>query len=191
MTPSQRFNGRPSLNLKTVFLTLGLALILPAWVWAEENKVDDSEYAKAKRIDKENALYMDLAREIELEARDRSKRESGADNEQVKLLQSELDGKLKELEVIRKEVSKEVKAKAEANENLKLLVSLYETISAEQTAELLKRMPASVSLAVMQMMSPKKASKILSAMDPKVAAELSRRLITTPALATNNGGSNP
>lgn len=130
-----------------------------------------------------NSLYVNLAREMQLAER---KRESAVDQTSVDVLSGEVRDRLEELKALSGLLETKIEQKTAENGNLKLLVTLYESISADQAAELLKRIPFPVSLTVFQMMSPRKSAKILAAMDPKIGAELSRRLIKMPAPVASN-----
>lgn len=129
-------------------------------------------------------MYVDLARELELSERERNSKGISDDKESViKSLETELDQRITELKVLQEKLSGDIKTKTEKNENLKLLVSMYEALSPSQAADLIKQLPYSVSLTMMEMMNQKKSSKILAAMDSKFAAEFSRRLLRAPALS--------
>lgn len=149
----------------------------------------DNIYAEIQRIDlmtKGSALYVDLERELErehiLQAR----------YSDLDVLVGEYQRRTQELEQLRtrmdtlqQTVGGQLGKQVDGNDSLKLLITLYESIKPNEAAELLKRLPLGVSVTMMQRMSPRKASKVLSAMDPKVAAEISRRLIRNPMQAIN------
>lgn len=162
------------------YFSLFFTGVLVFSVHAEENldihTMPSSEDQKIEGIrpSHENALYMDLMREIDLSQRERN------DQRSLGLMQDELEKKMQELDGVKKNLSDEIQKKVEANDNLKLMVSLYETLDASQAADLLKRLPASISMTMLKMMVPKKASKVLAAMEPKIAAEMSRRMIQAP-----------
>ena len=164
---------------------------------AGDSKIDAS---LTKTLDlplsvEENELYVDLAREIERSERDRRVQGNARQAEEgVSLLQGQikereaelenLQKNLKSLDSLQTKINDDIKNRIENNPNIKLLVTLYESLSAEQSADLLKRLPMTISLKMVQMMNPKKFSKIMAAMDPKFASELSKRLIREPALAS-------
>lgn len=129
----------------------------------------------------DNELYINLAREMERSQRDHQQEDS------LKLLKQELESRRKELSGIQQTLSKDIKKKTEENENLRLLVTLYESMKASEVSELLKRMPLTFSVTILKMMSPKKSSKVLAVMDPKMAAQVSRLLIQSPEIASNGG----
>lgn len=131
-----------------------------------ENQSEKPEYLTYQR-----AKFVDLEKEADVVKLLQNR------NNQQKQIMSELDEKIKEMENARNELAKSVEPKKQANKNFQLLVTLYESISADQAAELLKKLPVSVSVEMMQKMNPKKSSKILAVMDSKIAAEISRRLI--------------
>ncbi|MBX7148459.1 hypothetical protein K1X76_05190 [bacterium] len=147
-----------------------------------ETKTVDSE------INADNALYMNLAKEIEFNEKERDKRHEMS----YSMMEEELDKRLKELVGLKEELNKQIDNKVENNENLKLLVNLYQTISADQAAQLLKQMPLTVSSTMIRMMDPKKSAKIMAAMDARFATEISKRLIKGPvasnAPTTTTGG---
>lgn len=126
----------------------------------------------------ERETFVDLARELE------RNRKSGEEEGNLKLLKEELSLREKELTQIQEDLSKTVQKKTEENENLKLLISLYESLKADEAAGLLKRLPMNMTLVMMQKMNPKKSSKILAAMDPKMAAQVSRLLVRSPQVST-------
>ncbi|MBI4239295.1 MAG: hypothetical protein HY696_12880 [Deltaproteobacteria bacterium] len=147
----------------------------------------DNVLAEIQRIDlitKGNALYVDLQHELERERILQERRFS------VGILVGEYQQRTQELEQLRQRmdtlqqgVGGQLGKQVDGNDNLKLLITLYESIKPNEAAELLKRLPLGVSVTMMQRMSPRKASKVLSALDPKVAAEISRRLIRNPTAA--------
>lgn len=120
-----------------------------------------------------NAPYVDLRKEIEMAVRMREK------GRQTAAVDDEVTVRLKEMARLKEELAKMVEEKTQASQSLQLLVSLYESISADKVAKVLRQMPFSVSLAVMKTMSPRKSSKILAEMEDKYAAEMSRRLLQT------------
>ncbi len=131
-----------------------------------ENQSEKPEYLTYQR-----AKFVDLEKEADVVKLLQNR------NNQQKQIMSELDEKIKEMEKIRNDLTKTAEPKKQSNKNFQLLVTLYESISADQAAELLKKLPVSVSVEMMQKMNPKKSSKILAVMDTKIAAEISRRLI--------------
>lgn len=156
-----------------------------------EDFVFDSIYGEDPHEDlliREKSLYVDLAAELGRLQQDRKRmREIKKEKEEISSKAEELDVRLAELKKIQEELEQKVTNKekgladgSEPGQSLKLLVDLYGSIKPADAADLLKRMPIYVSLATMRMMAPRNASKILSAMDPKFAAEVSRRLLQSP-----------
>lgn len=166
----------------------------------------ENVYREIDRIDllvKGNAKYVDLGEEIHREDVARTQR-NAADAMLTEITQrsQELDQLQKNVDATLSLKSKQqalgdktgklagdVKEGVAQNENLKLLMSLYESVKPDEAAELLKRLPLPVAVTMIEQMSPRKSSKILSAMDPKFAAEVSRRIIhggETVAKATEN-----
>lgn len=131
-----------------------------------ENQSEKPEYLTYQR-----AKFVDLEKEADVVKLLQNR------NNQQKQIMTELDQKIKEMDQARTDLAKTAEPKKQANKNFQLLVTLYESISAEQAADLLKKLPVSVSVEMMQKMNPKKSSKILAVMDAKIAAEISRRLI--------------
>ncbi len=129
--------------------------------------------AKGNMIVDSNAPYVDLRKEIEMAVRVREK------GTQKAAVDDEVTVRLKEMAKLKEELAKMIEEKTQASQSLQLLVSLYESISADKVAKILRQMPFSVSLAVMKTMSPRKSSKILAEMEDKYAAEMSRRLLQT------------
>lgn len=194
-------------KMTMLLLLTGLALV-SAGGWAADkvpgqDKADESLIRTLNvPMDIEaNQLYVDLAREIDRSERDRRVQgnarlaEEGVSllQAQIKERQAELENlqsNLKTLDSLQTKINEDIKNRIENNPNVRLLVTLYESLSPDQAANLIKRLPMTVSLKMVQMMSPKKFSKILASMDPKYASELSRRLIREPAVAasTEAGG---
>ncbi len=173
-------------------LVLGMMVTIPFSSFAEDEGIKEtvrpSRQLESMRtivggVDTAaNSLYVDLVREMDLAERIRKEQSSTGS---FAIVRNEVEDKLSELKNLTASLETKLDNKSSTNENLKLLVTLYESLGADQAAELLKRMPFTVSLNMIQMMSPKKASKILAAMDPKNAAEVSRRLIKMPSVASN------
>ncbi len=100
--------------------------------------------------------------------------------QQEKILEGELAKRLQELAVLQEQLTAVVAEKANQNPNVPLLVSLYESLSPENAAELLKRLPVDVAVRIVQTMKLQKSSKIIGVMEPAVAAKLSRLILRTP-----------
>lgn len=179
-----------SLNFKISILSLvALVLFQTTGALAEGTEPEKNETERLVEkiqsnpefpnfVTQDDSLYMDLNRELELAKRERQRHEGQDTNEtDLKKFNEELAGRVKELQQVREDLSKQVEKKKENNPNLQYLVGLYESIKPVEAAELLKRLPLTVTVTMMQMMNPKKTSKILSAMDPKLATEISRRVI--------------
>ena len=126
------------------------------------------------------SFLIDLTREKERILREKKNEQ---DLTKVKV---EVTERLKELEKIRQELSKEVKKKTEGNDNILFLVKLYETMSADKVASLLKQMPFNISIEMIRRMKPKISSQVLAAMDERLASEIGRKLIQSPLPATDN-----
>jgi len=183
--------------LATLVLFTSSIMSVQAEQEAGDSKIDAS---LTKTLDiplntEDNELYVDLSREIEKSERDRRVQGNSRQAEEgVSLLQAQIREREAELEALQKnlksldglqtKINEDLKNRIENNPNIKLLVTLYESLSPDQSANLLKRLPMTISLKMIQMMNPKKFSKILAAMDPSYASELSRRLIREPALAS-------
>lgn len=63
------------------------------------------------------------------------------------------------------------------NPELAKMVKLYESISPEEAAERLKNLDLDLTLALLKGMSPKKLSLVMIALDPKISAALSSRMV--------------
>lgn len=150
-----------------------------------ERELESMIYADVNHMDLltgGNAAYVDLQREI---AQEQMLRQQQV---QMPVLHGELSARLDELKALqaqleanRVQVKDKVAEGIGANDNLKLLVTLYESLKAEEAAGLIKHLPPNVALQMLRMMSPRKSSKILSVMEPRLAAEISKRLIREPA----------
>ncbi len=135
---------------------------------------------KINLVVEDNPVFVDLKREMERLQREKEKQSTAS------AMENEIGSRIQEMGKLREELGKEVKEKVAANDNLSLLVKLYETISPDKVATILKGMPFSVSLEIMKMMKPKKTSLILSAMDEKFAGEMSRRLIQSGSYSSSS-----
>lgn len=63
------------------------------------------------------------------------------------------------------------------NPQLAKMVKLYETFTPEEAAARLKNLDLDLTLAILKGMRPKTLSKVLSAMEPKLSAALSSRIV--------------
>lgn len=99
-------------------------------------------------------------------------------------LMVEMEDKMKiavsDLKGASQRLDKLVVGKQAEDEDLRLIVTMYETIDPKKAAGLLKKLDREMVLAVVRMMSPKKASKVLSEMDDTIAAQLSKMLVERP-----------
>ncbi|MBF0492075.1 MAG: hypothetical protein HQM15_04790 [Deltaproteobacteria bacterium] len=127
--------------------------------------------AKTSLVNDGGAALIDLDREKERFSREVK---TGQDFTSIR---KELSDRLLELGKMREELSKEVKKKTDTNDSLSLLVKLYETMSPDKVASLLKQMPLNVSLEMIRRMKPKISSQVLAAMDEHYASEIGRRLL--------------
>lgn len=118
--------------------------------------------------------FVDLEREQERLVLERDKISTTNNVEQ------EIIARLTEMKDLANQLNKEVGKKVTASDHLKQLVTLYESINAEQATQILKQLPTSMSVSILSMMNPKKSSKILAAMEPYLAADMSRRLLKEP-----------
>jgi len=140
-----------------------------------------------------NSLYINLKRELERLEREKANpiKATEVRNEVSNKVDElkDVQNQMQKLEQEREKLAKEVPQKAQSNENLLLLIKLYESISPEKVASLLKQMPMAVSMQIVKMMNPKKSSQVLSAMDDRMATEISKRLIQSTSISqTQNQG---
>jgi flagellar motility protein MotE (MotC chaperone) len=63
------------------------------------------------------------------------------------------------------------------NPEVAKMIKLYESLAAEDSAERLKNLDLDLTYAILKGMQAKKLSKIMTAMDPKLSAALSSRLV--------------
>ncbi len=182
-------------KIPVMMLCLAGALMIGRVVFAQDNAATSDLEAKTRELEEaiyngtddidlmyhRNELFVDVPREIK-----RMKNEL-RQQQKIAAMNSELEARLVELRKLQQELSKVITKRAGENGNIKLLVTLYESISVDSAADLLKRLPATVAVTMMQMMSPRKSSKILGAMDPSAAAKLSRMLLTAPSLSSVGG----
>lgn len=65
----------------------------------------------------------------------------------------------------------------EDNKDLQKIVKIYESFSPEDAAARLKNLDLDMTLAILKKMNPKKMSKILTALDPRISAALSSQIV--------------
>jgi flagellar motility protein MotE (MotC chaperone) len=141
----------------------------------------EKDESRASLLAKQQSISFDLNREIRALEQERMHMDVKAMQKlEMERVAKELDSKLKELEVLRAKLEGDINDKDKNKESMTLLVSLYESLSPDQAASLLVRLPVSTALTMIRMMNPKKTGKIIAAMEPKIAAELSKRLLRTP-----------
>ena len=68
-------------------------------------------------------------------------------------------------------------SKFKDNPELAKMIKLYESISSEEAAERLKNLDLELTIAVLKGMNPKKLSQVMTALDPKISAALSSRMV--------------
>ncbi len=141
-----------------------------------ENTQNNPE--KTSLVNDGSNTLVDFEREQERFSREKR---NGQDFTSIK---KELSDRLSELAKMREELSKDVKRKTDSNDNLTLLVKLYESMSPDKVASLLKQMPLNVSLEVIRRMKPKVSSQVLAAMDESYASVIGRRLLQTANAAS-------
>lgn len=95
-------------------------------------------------------------------------------------INKELEEKLNEMKEIKNQLSKDVNKRVSVNDHIKQLVTLYESISAEQATQIIKQLPSALSVSILSMMNPKKSSKILATMEPHMAADMSKKILKEP-----------
>ncbi len=130
---------------------------------------------------KGNVKFVDLEREQERFGQDRDKVVLS------KNLDQELQNRLNEMKELQNQLNKEVSKRVSVNDHLKQLVTLYESISADQATQIIKQLPTTLSVSILSMMNPKKSSKILAVMEPHLAADMSRRILKEPQRLQSGG----
>ncbi len=98
----------------------------------------------------------------------------------VKVLEEQIAKAAEEFKRMSATLEKAVVQKQQDDPNLRLVVTLYESVDPKKAADMMKKLDAEMVLAIMRMMSPRKASRVLSEMDNKVAAHISRMLVERP-----------
>ncbi len=153
---------------------------------ATQNKADKTVFSVT------TSRYLNLQRELELIQREREEKSSLEEaKREIDDRMQEMDKKVTEAQRLKDELNSTITRKIDSNENLRQLVSLYESMPAENVVKIIRQLPLTTSINIIRMMSPKKSSKLLSTMEANMAAEFSRRLIKKPEgkiVATTTGG---
>ncbi len=105
----------------------------------------------------------------------------------MEVLKKELNKSIQELNTLRKELDVVAAKQQKQSPNMKLVVTLYESVDPKKAANMLKRLDAEMVLAIIRMMSPRKSSQIIAAMDDRVAAIISKRLLESQKPQSGEG----
>jgi flagellar motility protein MotE (MotC chaperone) len=98
-------------------------------------------------------------------------------DEELQKQKAELDSKIKQLEAMRGDISKTLKARVEVDqEKIEKLVQFYSTMKPEQAAKVIESINEDLAVEVMDKMKKKNAAAIMDALDPKKARRLSEML---------------
>jgi flagellar motility protein MotE (MotC chaperone) len=93
------------------------------------------------------------------------------------MLERDLEAKLLSLEELRKETEASLKAqREEQTEDLQTLVKLYEAMKPKSAARLLEELPVDLAAEVLSTMKARGAGKILNAVKPARAVQISRHM---------------
>jgi flagellar motility protein MotE (MotC chaperone) len=119
--------------------------------------------------------------EIEARMRELDMREKLLDSAEKKL-----GGRVDDLKALEEKVDGPRKQEAEANQAVKNLVIMYETMKPKDAARVFDRLALDILVPVVQQMSPRKMSDVLAAMSPEAAERLTVALSVRgrPAVAT-------
>jgi flagellar motility protein MotE (MotC chaperone) len=90
---------------------------------------------------------------------------------------AELDSKNKQLESMRSDISKTLKARVEVDqEKVEKLVQFYSTMKPQQAAKVIESLNEDLAVEVMDKMKKKSAAEIMNALKPEKARRLSEML---------------
>ncbi|SEM33703.1 hypothetical protein SAMN04515666_11044 [Bosea lupini] len=119
--------------------------------------------------------------EIEARMRELDMREKLLDTAEKKL-----GGRVDDLKALEDKVEGPRKQESEANQAVKNLVIMYETMKPKDAARVFDRLALDILVPVVQQMSPRKMSDVLAAMSPEAAERLTVALSVRgrPAVAT-------
>jgi flagellar motility protein MotE (MotC chaperone) len=119
--------------------------------------------------------------EIEARMRELDMREKLLDSAEKKL-----GGRVDDLKALEEKVEGPRKQESEANQAVKNLVIMYETMKPKDAARVFDRLALDILVPVVQQMSPRKMSDVLAAMSPEAAERLTVALSVRgrPAVAT-------
>lgn len=114
----------------------------------------------------------DRKKELDLREVDLNKLE-----EELQKQKLELDGKIKQLEAMRSDISKTLKTRVAVDqEKVDKLVQFYSTMKPPQAAKVIESLNEDLAVEVMDKMKKKSAAEIMNALDPKKARRLSELL---------------
>ena len=98
-------------------------------------------------------------------------------DEELQKQKLDLDSKIKQLETMRGDISKTLKARVEVDqEKVEKLVQFYSTMKPQQAAKVIESINEDLAVEVMDKMKKKSAAAIMDALDPKKARRLSELL---------------
>lgn len=119
--------------------------------------------------------------EIEARMRELDMREKLLDSAEKKL-----GGRVDDLKALEEKVEGPRKQEADANQAVKNLVIMYETMKPKDAARVFDRLALDILVPVVQQMNPRKMSDVLAAMSPEAAERLTVALSVRgrPAVAT-------
>ena len=114
----------------------------------------------------------DRKKELDLREADLNKLEDELQKQKL-----ELDGKIKQLEGMRAEISKTLKTRVAVDqEKVEKLVQFYSTMKPPQAAKVIESLNEDLAVEVIDKMKKKNAAEIMNALDPKKARRLSELL---------------
>lgn len=126
---------------------------------------------------REYSMYLETKRK----SLDRMERKLRSQKRMIEGLKKDIESGAEKFTSTEERIKKLTAAKPtdlnDSNPELSKMIKLYETISAEDVAVLLKNLDVDLTVAILKGMQPKKVSKILTAMDPKISAALSSQMV--------------
>ncbi len=172
---------------RRVALGIALATALGVGGWATARAADgDSVFAKVPSIvlGTPNAKGMQSvldeldARQRALDRRERSIEAREADLRQV---ESQLEGRIEEVEVLREGLMELLEEADQARESkVQSLVKMLAATRSKQGAAIMSALDDELAVEVLERMNTGKAGKLLAAMDPERAAKLAEMMTVTP-----------
>jgi len=122
---------------------------------------------------------------------DRREEELRMEEERLKELETELETRIAELRRIRQQIDEALaELRSIEKERLLRLAKLFENMAPEEAAARIDKLEPDLAIQLLQLIKARKAGKILAAIEPDKAAELSQRMGTQRLLGEKDAGPN-